>query len=458
MVLWLPNNLCAKPKQPVRAGVPRRRHLLIKLAGALHCAAMVLRAWMSADRCRPTRLRVLIVLTALVLGAVVGGGFAPAGVAAPAKRKLRQPQTTPVPQGFVGVDTDGPLLTPGTPIDFGRQTATMVASGVQSIRVAFSWAAAQPYASMADVPADQRSQFSEVGGRPTDFATIDMIVGDAAKARLSVLPTVLYAPSWDALANNNGTATPRRTAPYAAFLTALIGRYGPHGSFWREHSGVPKRPIRMWQIWNEPNIKYYWRQPFARSYVALLGAAHAAVKRADPGAKVVLGALTNLAWRSLGQIYRIHGARGLFDFAAVNGFTKTPAHVMRYLHFVRDAMNRFGDRAKPMLATEVSWPSASGQTSSRYDFDTTEAGQARDITTLLPLLGRQRAALRLAGFYYYTWIGDEQRGTQAFNFAGLLRLNAGRITVKPALGAFRRGALALEGCRRKGRVATSCVR
>ncbi len=415
---------------------------------------MVLRTRKSADRTRLTEFRVLVVLTALGLIAAVAGAVAPLGFAASSRT---QPDKTAVPPGFVGVDADGPLFTPGTPLDFGRQTFTMVASGVQSIRVAFSWAAAQPYPSIADVPADQRSQFSEVEGRPTDFATTDTVVGDAARARLSVLPTVLYAPAWDALRNRNGVATPRRNAPYAAFLTTLIGRYGPHGSFWSEHPALPKRPIRMWQIWNEPNLRYYWKQPFADSYVGLLRAAHTAVKRADPRAKVVLGALTNLAWRSLGQIYRIRGARGLFDIAAVNGFTKTPAHVMLYLRFVRAAMNRSGDSAKPMLATELSWPSASGQTSSRYDFDTTQAGQARNIATLLPLLGEQRAALRLAGFYYYTWIGDEVRGAQAFDFAGLLRLHAGRVTVKPALGAFRRGALALERCRRKGRVATSCI-
>ncbi len=418
---------------------------------------MVLRARTSADRPRPTRLRVLIALAALILGAAAA--FAPAAIAtlAGVGHKPPAPRTAAVPQGFVGVDADGPLFAPGTPLDFGRQTLTMVASGVQSIRVAFSWAAAQPYPSVADVPADQRAQFSEVEGRPTDFATTDMVVGDAARARLSVLPTVLYAPPWDALPNRNGVATPRQDAPYAAFLTTLIGRYGPSGSFWREHPALPKRPIRMWQIWNEPDISFYWRQPFAAGYVGLLRAAHTAVKRADPGAKVVLGALTNLAWRSLGQIYRIHGARGLFDIVAVNGFTKTPAHVMLYLHFMRAAMDRFGDGAKPMLATELSWPSAKGQTSSHYDFDTTQAGQARNIATLLPLLGAQRAALRLAGFYYYTWIGDEERGAQAFDFAGLLRLHAGRVTVKPALGAFRRGALTLEHCRRKGRVATTCI-
>ena len=120
-------------------------------------------------------------------------------------------------------------------------------------------------------------------------------------------------------------------------------------------------PIRSWQIWNEPNLSYYWKQPFASTYVSFLRTAHAAIKKADPGAQVVLGALTNTAWKSLGQIYRVKGARGLFDVVAVNGFTKIPANVMLFMLFVRHAMARFGDSAKPLLATEISWPSAKGQ-------------------------------------------------------------------------------------------------
>ncbi len=247
------------------------------------------------------------------------------------------------------MDVDGPMFGPDTTVDFGSQLKTMVTNGVQSIRAAFSWAAAQPYKTDADVPADRTSQFTDVGGVPTSFQVTDMIVGDAARERLTVLPTVLYAPDWDSVDNPNGVDTPRRYGPYAAYLTALIGRYGPHGSFWRANPGIPKMPIRSWQVWNEPNLSYYWKQPFASTYVSFLRTAHAAIKKADPGAQVVLGALTNTAWKSLGQIYRIKGARSLFDVVAVNGFTKIPAHVMLFMLFVRHAMARFGDNAKPLL-------------------------------------------------------------------------------------------------------------
>ena len=361
-----------------------------------------------------------------------------------------------VPQGFVGVDVDGPMLAPDTTVDYPAQLQAMVASGVQSIRVAFNWAGAQPYESADQVPAAQASEFTNIGGRPTDFGLTDEIVGDAALRRISVLPTILYAPPWDARHNPNGVDTPQRAAPYAAFAAALVGRYGPHGSFWSSNPQIPRMPIRMWQIWNEPNISYYWPQPFARSYDSVLRLAHQAIKRADPGAKVVLAALTNFAWRSLGQVYRIPGARNLFDVVALNGFTKTPANVIVYMEFMRHAMSHEQDGQKPLLATEVSWPSAQGQTPQHFDFNTTEAGQARDIATILPLLGADQAALHLIGFYYYTWLGNERSHDLAFNFAGLNRLNGDQVAAKPALGAFTNGVLTLEHCRSKGSVATVC--
>jgi polysaccharide biosynthesis protein PslG len=402
-------------------------------------------------RVRLGSLLALLVLVALMAPATGGA----ASAAAKPRRGGPKPS---VPQGFVGVDADGPLFDGTSGVNLDQQLGLMVASGVQSIRVAFSWAAAQPYATAADVPAADSSQYTRIRGVPTSFAASDAIVAAAARRGLSILPTVLYAPAWDARPNRGGIPEPRSDGPYAAYLTALVGRYGPRGSFWAENPSLPRMPIREWQIWNEPDVTFYWKAPFARTYVGLLGAAHAAIKRADPGAKVVLAALTGYAWSGLRQIYRIGGARRLFDVVSVDAYTKVPANVIRFLQFMRGVMDQHGDRAKPLLATELSWPSSVGQGQVHYDFDATPAGQARNLAALLPLLGRERTALGLAGFDWYTWIGAESHGGSDFAFSGLLRVHDGVVTAKPALAAFRRGALTLEGCRSKGAVATRCIR
>ncbi len=406
-------------------------------------------------RCRPLAhigCRWLVCLATVILVAAFGSSVT-------ARAASTSGKAAAVPQGFIGVNGDGPLFNPTSGLNFDRQAKAMTAAGVESMRTAFRWDTAQPYQTFSDVPAGQAGQYQNVGGVPTDFTRTDAVVGTAAKHGITILPTILYAPTWDSTPNPNGVSTPTDPRPYGAYAAALVERYGPHGSFWRSNPGIAKLPIRSWQIWNEPNIPYYWQQPFAtQGYVSLLGAAHAAIKRADPRAQVVLGALTNFPWDSLGHL---KGANGLYDAVSVDAFTKRPSDVLVILSLVRTAMVQLGERKKPLLATELSWPSAAGkQTSQVYPFDVNERGQARNISRLLPMLGRQRKQLGLTAFYYYTWVSNESAGPHdlPFDFAGLEGYANGHSFAKPALAAFKRAALALEQCKRKGSVATKCAK
>jgi polysaccharide biosynthesis protein PslG len=396
-----------------------------------------------------------LVACALLLLLVV-----PAAVSArphqPAVRK-------PVPPGFVGMVVDGPLY-PITqpPLDMATQLDSMVAAGVETMRATFDWASAQPYQNFGQVPKDELSKYIDVGGVPTDFNQLDQLVSLAAQRRMTILPTVLGAPRWDGITDRRSLINrPRRNGPYANFVKALVLRYGPNGSFWRRNHGVPKVPIRQWQIWNEPNIPAFWSaQPYAKTYVSLLKAARSAIKGADHGAKVVLAGFPNYSWVALKRIYAVKGARSLFDVVAVHPYTKLPDGVITILNRVRQTMAAAGDARKPMIADEISWPSSRGQTphNTGFDFATTPAGQARNIAALLPMLGKDRVKLRLQAFYYYTWIGSEQRNGLAFDFAGLLKLTSGKVSEKPAFKAFRQAALALERCRQRGTVATRCLK
>jgi len=365
-----------------------------------------------------------------------------------------------VPQGFVGTMIDGPLYPNTDPrVDLPAQLDTMVASGVQSIRLTFDWAAAQPYPSWKNVPAADKSQFENVGGVPTRFDVFDRIVGLASQRGVALLPVILEAPKWDGLHYRDSIVDiPRKDGPYARFVGALVRRYGPTGTFWQNHP--PKVPIRMWQIWNEPNIIGFWPpQPFEPRYIGLLRASRAAIKAIDPGAKVVLAGMPNFSWLHIQELYKL-GARNLFDVVAIHPYTKDPSGVITILQKNRQVMDAAGDRNKPILADEVSWPSSLGRTDHNVglDFAVTEAGQARNLGQVLPLLARERSALHLLGFYYYTWAGNERHNALAFDFAGLLHFEKGRLVSKPAYYVFRRDALALERCRKKGLVATSCVK
>src|SRR5207248_3064683 len=97
------------------------------------------------------------------------------------------------------------------------------------------------------------------------------------------------------------------------------------------------------------------------------------------------------------KIYKIRGARGLFDVVAVHPYTRKPQGVVEILSRIRQVMNAGGDRHKPILADEVSWPSSLSKThhTEGFDFATTEAGQAHNIAALLPMLARNRRSLGL---------------------------------------------------------------
>jgi hypothetical protein len=344
------------------------------------------------------------------------------------------------------------------------ELALMPTTGVEAVRYSLYWSQAQPYATAADVPAAERARFVDVGGVPTDFSVSDRLVAATARRGLRLLPTVLGAPRWDRQFPQRDFSPPARAEPFAAFLRALIGRYGPRGSFWSEHPELPRLAIRDWQVWNEESGPFFWadddpgdlpnkRSRWVRPYIALLRASHAAVKAADPGARVVLGGLFHMSWVSMRQLYSADRRVGrYFDVAALHPYTALPANVLLTLQLSRRVMDGRGDRTKPILITEFGWPSAAGRARPKLGFETNERGQAQLLRTGLNLLAAQRTRLRIAGVYWYAWAGDDQ-GTSVFSYAGVRHrdLSNGRMSPKPAFGALRATARALERCTRSSR-------
>src|SRR4051794_2407017 len=274
------------PRGPVRllraAADPRQAHPL--QAGAPRIRAR------GAPARRQVRLRARGAVVAACL-ATAASALAPA---APASARRS------VPRGWVGMVagielSQRPALVPG-------QMAMMARAGAESVRAEFSWATIEPD------PGVYRWH------RP------DTLVAAAARRRLALVPTVLRAPGWAAASRDEPTFRPRDPRQYAAFMTALVQRYGPHGSFWAEHPKLPRRPVRSWQVWNEPDQQYFWHPPWVKGYVALLRAADQAIHRADPGARTVLAGLTYRTWDDLRSLYR-HGAGGAFDVAALHPYT-----------------------------------------------------------------------------------------------------------------------------------------
>src|SRR5256885_9826017 len=112
-----------------------------------------------------------------------------------------------LPPSFVGVVADGPFFNPQLSVP--GELDLMVASGVQSVRVQFSWERAQPYPNWDSVPQDQRSRFVDEGGIPTDWSRLDEIVAGAAARHLTVLPVLVTSPAWAAIPPSTQASPPR---------------------------------------------------------------------------------------------------------------------------------------------------------------------------------------------------------------------------------------------------------
>jgi polysaccharide biosynthesis protein PslG len=341
-----------------------------------------------------------------------------------------------VPQGFHGVMWDGPV----DALPFDRQEAhwdRMAEAGVESVRTVFSWERAQSQP-----------------GDPFDFAFTDRLVEWAAERQIELLPVLDNTPVWARIAPSASLSPPARLDAFADFVRALPARYGPGGSFWIERPELPQRPLRAWQVLNEPHFRG-WR-PGAGSttsnwpsgYVKVLRTAERALKQSDPGARVVLAGLANDSWNHLRKLYRA-GARPYFDIAAQHPYVTNSARVLRAVRRVRRVMKRARDARKRLWLTELGWTASKGILPNRLGgIETTESGVRkrllRSFRALVPARGHRPG--KVDRVHYYTW-ATTYSGGSAFFYAGLLQLRPGEEpSAKPALAAYVASARRNEGC------------
>jgi hypothetical protein len=173
-----------------------------------------------------------------------------------------------LPAGFWGVDPAGSPTT--------AQLQTAKEGGVEGVRVPVDWSAVQ----------------SSPGAAP-DWSSVDPTVRAAAEAGLGVLPFLDSPPQWAVgyEAIGGGAKAPRslpvqtaaQRSGWREFLRLAVFRYGPGGSFWSENPLLPERPVRIWQIWNEENYKYFAARPSPSQFGKLVVMSYADLRSADPG-------------------------------------------------------------------------------------------------------------------------------------------------------------------------------
>ena len=330
--------------------------------------------------------------------------------------------TAPLPRDFLGIVTEDAFGHPGR---YRRaQLSRQQRIGVGLVRQTFDW--------------------KQIERRPGElsFGTYDRFVADLARHRMRALPVLFNPPGFRSSAPSSGarrgTYPPRDPADMGAFAAALVRRYGPGGTFWRSRPGLPRLPVRSWQVWNEPSIPVYWPPgPDPAAYVRLLRATGRAIKQVDPGAEVVSAGLAESRLgipfgRFVDGMYRA-GAADAFDTLALHGYARSAAGVLTAVEQARTRIAAAGG-SQQIRVTEIGWSSGGP----RSPFTVGERRQARLIEDMLVGLGRARKRLGLRGVVYFNWRDSSPfaGGREFFGLhTGLLRRDG---SAKPALEAFAR--------------------
>jgi hypothetical protein len=319
-----------------------------------------------------------------------------------------------VPSNFWGAAPQGPMTV--------AQLERLKRGGVDSIRFALDWTAIQS------------SPRAEI-----DWGGVDSIIQALAKAHLEPLPFLYGAPHWAvpsaAVPGTGGGAKAPLHLPIAgragrawnAFARQAVARYGPRGDFWSENPQLPRDPVHTWQIWNEPNFKYFVARPNPGEYGRLVRNSARAIRAADRGATVLLGGLfarpgeagkfnpprafSAVEFLEL-MFKRTPGVSAAFDAVALHPYTTSYLTIPGEIEEVRALLRARGDAGKNLWLTEVGW---SSEAPSRGDaFAKGLRGQAAQLAGAFRLLRNNANRWRLRQVFWFSV--DDLPG--ACNFCG----------------------------------------
>jgi hypothetical protein len=292
------------------------------------------------------------------------------------------------------------------------QLARMKTLRITSVRFDANWASVQP-----------------VSPQAFDWVQLDQAVDSALSAGMSIDLIIDGCPSWAAVpeARGDSFAQPASSAMYAAWAAEVARRYAPRG-------------VHVFEIWNEPNIKAFWRpRPDPSAYTADLRTAYAAIKRVDPSAFVVTGGLApiipgiyNYSPVNFLKAMYADGAKGYFDAVGYHPYSfpalpDTPAPMSGWSQMndvypsLRSTMISNGDSHKPIWITEFGAPSGGPA----------GVGQITQATELREAILNVKSKAWIGALYIYTWQDSGVSRLPGQDWFGLLTAQGAR---KPAYG------------------------
>lgn len=165
-----------------------------------------------------------------------------------------------------------------------------------------------------------------------NWSATDAMVQASAIQGLKLIAIPNQPPSWATASAATPPVSGQALTDYGNFVRKAIERYGSNGTFWSANPSVPKQPITMWNIWNEPYMEMFWGPglPNGGDYARMFKATVQAARPADPAAKFMLETETGAngyAWPQpafLGAMFAAVPDLGSYaDIASIHPYTST---------------------------------------------------------------------------------------------------------------------------------------
>ena len=353
----------------------------------------------------------------------------------PVYSQAKPPQTVPpsdssrlVPASLFGMN----LYLTGLERNYSQATqlgALAAQAGVRWSREELSWANIEP---------NSKGSFN--------WANYDERIGLDISNGMAVVGMLLTTPSW---ASGVSTSTegwywyePLNQQDYFDFVRAAVSR-------WKDR-------IKVWEIWNEPDVPGTWRclnncdRP-AR-YASLLAGAYATIKAEDPEARVLIGGLSvhdtfNGGMAFLDEVVADSGGAINFDAISIHPYMpdRVPesleplSYVQNFqyrLYMVNDWIDAHGGAPAEIWITEEG-RSTCGTCPAQFRW--TEDEQA---SILARLYGIAASTPRVVQFDYFQFEDKFNNPNDLYGGMAIVRDN---LDVKPAYYAYRTIAQMLDG-------------
>jgi hypothetical protein len=267
--------------------------------------------------------------------------------------------------------------------------------------------------------------------------------------------TIFGSPQWATGSNYQGVPPLKGKAKKAwkKFLKKAVKRYKKKGTFWRNNPGLPQKPVKSWQLWNEPNLPKYFARPPAgkrahvkpaknapKAYAKFVKFSDKAIGKADKRAKVILAGLSGSAKKGktspkkfLKKFFKVNKVKKHFYAAALHPYAGSIKKYKKRISDMRKAMKKGGAKKKKLWLTEVGWGSAED----KFSLTKGLSGQAKILKKSFKTTLKKRKKWRVGQLDWFNWrdpVKDAPIFCSFCNSAGLLFHDR---SAKPAYKKFK---------------------